>query len=39
VHVTQTLGDRRDFFVAQRDPGKVVRVIVEVASGVNSIRR
>jgi len=29
VHVTQTLGDRRDFFVAQRDPWEVVRVIVE----------
>ena len=28
VHVTQTLGDRRDFFVAQRDPWEVVRVIV-----------
>src|SRR5579864_287319 len=29
VNVTQTLGDRRDFFVAQRDPWEVVRVIVE----------
>jgi DNA-binding transcriptional regulator GbsR (MarR family) len=29
VHVTHTLGDRRDFFVAQRDPWEVVRVIVE----------
>jgi DNA-binding transcriptional regulator GbsR (MarR family) len=29
VHVTQTLGDRRDFFVAQRDPWEVVRIIVE----------
>jgi DNA-binding transcriptional regulator GbsR (MarR family) len=29
VHVTQNLGDRRDFFVAQRDPWEVVRVIVE----------
>ena len=29
VHVTQTLGDRRDFFVAQRDPWEVVRVIIE----------
>jgi DNA-binding transcriptional regulator GbsR (MarR family) len=29
VQVTQTLGDRRDFFVAQRDPWEVVRVIVE----------
>ena len=28
VHVTQTLGDRRDFFVALRDPWEVVRVIV-----------
>jgi DNA-binding transcriptional regulator GbsR (MarR family) len=29
VHVTQTLGDRRDFFLAQHDPWEVVRVIVE----------
>jgi DNA-binding transcriptional regulator GbsR (MarR family) len=29
VQTTQTLGDRRDFFVAQRDPWEVVRVIVE----------
>jgi DNA-binding transcriptional regulator GbsR (MarR family) len=29
VQVTQTLGDRRDFFVAQRDPWEVVRIIVE----------
>jgi DNA-binding transcriptional regulator GbsR (MarR family) len=29
VQVTQRLGDRRDFFVAQRDPWEVVRVIVE----------
>ena len=29
VHVTHTLGDRRDFFVAQRDPWEVIRVIVE----------
>lgn len=29
VHVTHTLGDRRDFFIAQRDPWEVVRVIVE----------
>jgi DNA-binding transcriptional regulator GbsR (MarR family) len=28
VHVTHTLGDRRDFFVALRDPWEVVRVIV-----------
>jgi DNA-binding transcriptional regulator GbsR (MarR family) len=25
VHVTQTLGDRRDFFVAQRDPWEVTK--------------
>src|SRR6185437_7888091 len=29
VQVTQRLGDRRDFFVAQSDPWEVVRVIVE----------
>jgi DNA-binding transcriptional regulator GbsR (MarR family) len=29
VQATQTLGDRRDFFVAQRDPWEVVRIIVE----------
>ena len=29
VQVTHTLGDRRDFFVAQRDPWEVVRIIVE----------
>ena len=29
VQATQTLGDRRDFFVAQRDPWEVVRVIIE----------
>jgi DNA-binding transcriptional regulator GbsR (MarR family) len=29
VHVTQKLGDRRDFFVAQRDPWEVLRIIVE----------
>ncbi len=29
VQVTHTLGDRRDFFVAQRDPWEVIRVIVE----------
>ena|SRR5579863_6513861 len=29
VQATQTLGDRRDFFVAQCDPWEVVRVIVE----------
>jgi len=29
IHVTHTLGDRRDFFVAQQDPWEVIRVIVE----------
>ena len=29
VQVTHTLGDRRDFFVAQRDPWEVVRLIIE----------
>ena len=29
VHVTHTLGDRRDFFIAQKDPWEVIRVIVE----------
>lgn len=29
VHITHRLGDRRDYFVAQRDPWEVVRVIVE----------
>src|SRR5262249_2704254 len=29
VQVTQSLGDRRDFFVAQRDPWEVVRIIIE----------
>lgn len=29
VQVTHTLGDRRDFFIAQRDPWEVVRIIVE----------
>jgi DNA-binding transcriptional regulator GbsR (MarR family) len=29
VHVTQTLGDRRDFFEAQQDTWEVIRVIVE----------
>ena len=29
VHVTHRLGDRRDYFIAQRDPWEVVRVIVE----------
>jgi DNA-binding transcriptional regulator GbsR (MarR family) len=29
VHVTHTLGDRRDFFGAQKDPWEVIRVIVE----------
>ena len=29
VQVTHTLGDRRDFFVAQRDPWEVVQLIVE----------
>jgi DNA-binding transcriptional regulator GbsR (MarR family) len=29
IQVTQNLGDRRDFFIAQRDPWEVVRVIVE----------
>jgi DNA-binding transcriptional regulator GbsR (MarR family) len=29
VHVTHTLGDRRDFFIAQQDPWEVIRVIVE----------
>lgn len=29
VQATQTLGDRRDFFSAQRDPWEVVRIIVE----------
>src|SRR5690242_9763543 len=29
VQITQTLGDRRDFFVAQQDPWEVIRVIVE----------
>jgi DNA-binding transcriptional regulator GbsR (MarR family) len=29
VQVTHTLGDRRDFFVALRDPWEVIRVIVE----------
>lgn len=29
VHVTHTLGDRRDYFAAEKDPWEVVRVIVE----------
>jgi DNA-binding transcriptional regulator GbsR (MarR family) len=29
VHVTHTLGDRRDFFTAQHDPWEVIRVIIE----------
>jgi DNA-binding transcriptional regulator GbsR (MarR family) len=29
VHTTQKLGDRRDFFAAQKDPWEVVRAIVE----------
>ncbi|HKZ74912.1 MAG TPA: MarR family transcriptional regulator [Steroidobacteraceae bacterium] len=29
VQVTQVLGDRRDFFVAQRDPWEVIRVIID----------
>jgi DNA-binding transcriptional regulator GbsR (MarR family) len=29
VHVTHTLGDRRDFFVAQQDSWEVIRVIIE----------
>ena len=29
MQVTQTLGDRRDSFIAQRDPWEVVRIIVE----------
>jgi DNA-binding transcriptional regulator GbsR (MarR family) len=29
VQITHTLGDRRDFFIAQRDPWEVIRVIVE----------
>jgi DNA-binding transcriptional regulator GbsR (MarR family) len=29
VHVSQMLGDRRDFFSAQQDPWEVVRAIVE----------
>jgi DNA-binding transcriptional regulator GbsR (MarR family) len=29
VHVTHTLGDRRDFFIAQQDPWEVIRVIIE----------
>lgn len=29
VQTTQKLGDRRDYFVAQKDPWEVVRVIVE----------
>jgi DNA-binding transcriptional regulator GbsR (MarR family) len=29
VRVTQTLGDRRDFFLSQQDPWEVVRVVVE----------
>jgi DNA-binding transcriptional regulator GbsR (MarR family) len=29
VHVTHTLGDRRDFFVAQQDPWDTIRAIIE----------
>jgi DNA-binding transcriptional regulator GbsR (MarR family) len=29
VRATQTIGDRRDFFIAQQDPWEVVRIIVE----------
>jgi DNA-binding transcriptional regulator GbsR (MarR family) len=29
VQVTHSLGDRRDFFVAQHDPWEVIRVIIE----------
>ena len=29
VQVTHSLGDRRDFFVAQQDPWEVIRVIIE----------
>jgi DNA-binding transcriptional regulator GbsR (MarR family) len=29
VQVTHSLGDRRDFFLAQQDPWEVIRVIIE----------
>jgi DNA-binding transcriptional regulator GbsR (MarR family) len=29
VQITHSLGDRRDFFVAQQDPWEVIRVIIE----------
>jgi DNA-binding transcriptional regulator GbsR (MarR family) len=29
VQVTHSLGDRRDFFIAQQDPWEVIRVIIE----------
>jgi DNA-binding transcriptional regulator GbsR (MarR family) len=29
VQVTHTLGDRRDFFIAERDPWEVIRMIIE----------
>ena len=29
VQITHTLGDRRDFFIALRDPWEVIRVIIE----------
>jgi DNA-binding transcriptional regulator GbsR (MarR family) len=29
VQITHSLGDRRDFFVAQHDPWEVIRVIIE----------
>jgi DNA-binding transcriptional regulator GbsR (MarR family) len=29
VHVSHTLGDRRDFFIAEQDPWETIRVIIE----------
>ena len=29
IHVTHTLGDRRDFFASQKDPWEIIRVIIE----------
>jgi DNA-binding transcriptional regulator GbsR (MarR family) len=29
VHVSNTLGDRRDFFIAEQDPWETIRVIIE----------
>jgi len=29
VQITHSLGDRRDFFLAQHDPWEVIRVIIE----------